>query len=690
VRILESPNTEAWSVAYSPDGEHIVSGFADGTIRIWDTATGMQQHTLNGHEGRVRSVAFSPNSQLVASGSDDCTVRLWDITTGTQQYVMNGHETYLEHVSFSSDGQDIVSTSNGWMRIWDARTGMQRYIIGREDASYAVLSPNDQYIASGSLDDTIRKWHTSMGMLQHGLHGYNQSFAFSPNSQYVASGSGVHGGVDVWDIATDIRQHFIIDDDRSRVQSVTFSPDGQRVACGSDSTIYILDVKMGTQQYVLNGHEDDVCSVAFSPAGRHIVSASKDSTVRVWDTTTDAQHRSTSGPKGGITSLKFWSHGRYVVSGSIGDMVQVWDTITGMRLVSSHNEHDPRSVAFSPNGQLIAFAFGHHEHDHTVQVWNADMGTQQLVMHGHKDTVRCMAFSPNSQLVVSGSNDRTVRAWDTTTGTQQIALDGHRKLVNSVAFSPDGLRIVSASDDYTVRVWDARTGTQQYCLTGHRGRVLSAVFSPDGRYIASGSHDRTLRVWDSSTGAQRHIMTNDDRVNFVAFTTSGQHIVSGSSSRRHVRVWDTTTGTPDQSVVGHEGAVYSIVFSHDGQYVTAICSKSILTDSDEPFHYTKPSLHGGLALVWDASTGASIITYGLNDEKIVASAFTQQRPAMVFSLDMETGWISCMDLPGVPKRLCWLPKERRGRQIAAWGEKVCIGTPSGMVTILDFSNVVSL
>jgi WD40 repeat protein len=185
-------------------------------------------------------------------------------------------------------------------------------------------------------------------------------------------------------------------------------------------------------------------------------------------------------------------------------------------------------------------------------------------------------------------------------------------------------------------------------------------------------------------------MEDEDLVNSVAFSPNGQYIVSGSNGC-HVHVWSTTTRTLQQCMIGHEGTIFSVAFSHDSQYVTAICSESIISrfnpNSEQP--YTGSSLHGGLALAWEASTGASRTTYGLDDERRVASAFTQH-PTMVYSIDIETGWISRTDFQGVPRRLCWLPKERRGRRIVAWGQKVCIGATSGVVTILDFSNVVSL
>lgn len=198
----------------------------------------------------------------------------------------------------------------------------------------------------------------------------------------------------------------------------------------------------------------------------------------------------------------------------------------------------------------------------------------RTLLHGHTDTNRAVAYSPDGSLVAAAGQDNSIILWDTTTN-QPVGdpFTGHRDWINTVAFSPDGLTLASGGEDNTIRLWDVDTGEQiGEPITGQAGEIWSVVFSPDSSMLASGSADSTIALWDVETheAVIEPLTDHTDIVYSVVFSPDGTRLASASADGT-VRLWDVSNLSAITSLTlsGHTNWVFSVAFSPDGQMLAS-------------------------------------------------------------------------------------------------------------------------
>ncbi|WP_392530274.1 protein kinase [Nostoc sp. C117] len=315
---------------------------------------------------------------------------------------------------------------------------------GHSSMVHAIaISPNGQFIASGSNDKTIKLWQVGTGKLVRqmgrwfsGHSNMVHSVAFCP----ISANSSYQGESGRTTKTTDINWGIL--------------------ASGSwDNTIKLWDINTGKEIRTLIGHTNWVNSVAFSPDGKLLASGSADCTIKLWQVNTGIEIQTFTGHSDSVSSVAY-----------------------SPRTATTTNSQDRQLVASGSN-------------DYTIKLWQAYTGRNICTLTGHSFFVNCIAFSHDGEILASGSGDNTIKLWHINTGKEIQTFTGHSDSVWSVAFSRDRQFLVSGSWDKTIKLWHLQSGREISTLTGHSSYVRCVAFSPDGQTLVSSGDDDTIKIW---------------------------------------------------------------------------------------------------------------------------------------------------------------------------------------------------
>ncbi len=273
-------------IAISPDGTYLVNTNDDETISIWDLNRSEHRQTLQQHTRRVWTVAISPDGKTLVSGSSDRTIKIWDFATGECTRTIQ-HPSSVFGIAISPDGKKILSNGDALLvLLWDLDSGECLREVqqqGQISESCAVQLSNN--LIAASVQTQINLWNSHTGEHLRTFTGHTGSIwaiAIASDEQWIATGS-FDQTVKIWDAHTgDLR--LTLQGHRNRVRAIAVSPDGSLIAsAGDDAEIRLWDVQTGDCQQIFVGHKSRVRGLQFHPNGKLIVSGSYDETIRVWD-----------------------------------------------------------------------------------------------------------------------------------------------------------------------------------------------------------------------------------------------------------------------------------------------------------------------------------------------------------------------------------------------------------------------
>ncbi|MGI0500078.1 AAA-like domain-containing protein [Limnospira platensis] len=546
------------------------------------------------------------------------------------------HDHLIWRVTFSPDGEYIATSSNdNTIKLWDKRGNLLQVFAGHEgDVFDVAFSPDGQFLASASLDKTAKIWTvdgnlvTTLSLHENGV----RAIAFSPDGQTIGTASqdktaqlwrrGDQGWVDAY-------LHLTLTGHDDAVEAIAFSPDGQNIATSSkDHTVKLWGID-GSLVNTFSGHQNPVWDVVFSPDGKTIVSGSNDGTAKVWGldgsliNTLPSQEGwvwsvAISPPDSIIRRL-----GIVFATADLANNIKLWDIDGNLLYTLEGHQQQVWNVSFSPDGKTLASV----SNDKTLRLWGFEHPSL-TILRGHNRGILDAVFSEDDSFVVTGSDDKTLRIWRPNGELLQTipTSDGG---VLSVSFASQYQILATGSYDQIIQLWqispDGTNITLLNTLTEHTGPVWSVAFSPNGEFLVSGSGDSTIKLWNKDGVLLKSWSSQGQTIRTIAISRDNQLIASGGSGGM-VKIWGVDGSLKGELSPYHRGTILGLDFSPDGRFLVSAAEDDMVMLWD---------INGNLINDFKADHNdiVSDVTFS-PDSQILATAGTDGS-AKIWSLDGE-------------------------------------------------------
>ena len=272
-------------------------------------------------------------------------------------------------VAYLPDGQRLLAGCHDGAHVWDLASGEKTHLKGHTDRVRSVaISRNNEFIATGSWDHTVKIWNAATLKETYTLRGHKHqvwAVAFSPDGRTLASAS-FDKTIRLWDPATG-KEKRNIDPAISEVLALAYSPDGRYLAAGgTGSIIKLFDARTMKELRTLRGHTSVILSLAFSPDSTLLASGSQDKTIRLWDVASGQTRRTLSGHTADVRGLAFEGTGSRLLSASVDQSVRLWNVASGAELKNfSGHSGWVSSVSVAPGGSTFVTS----SYDGTIRQW---------------------------------------------------------------------------------------------------------------------------------------------------------------------------------------------------------------------------------------------------------------------------------------------------------------------------------
>jgi RNA polymerase sigma factor (sigma-70 family) len=580
----------AWALAFAPDGLSLASGGIDGTVHLWETATGKELLRIDNERfpdpglGSVTGLAYAPDGKTLAGARINQPACLWDVATGKEIRQFGG-EQRASWVVFSPDGKTLAYggyQDDPIVRLADVGTGkdVHHFSGHRGRVTRVAFSPDGTILASVD-NQAVHLFEVATRRSRElpgpdGGGGLFDALAFSPDGRILAMARAGQKQIRLVEVATgkDLRT-LTLTGQREAVATFLFTPDSQTVISGhEDGLVRFWDVATGTKTRQFRAHSIRTIALALSPDGRTLATANNghlngEHAVRLWETATGKPLARHAGPQEGIAQVVFSPDSRQVATASWDGAVHVWEAATGKLL--SHWQRFGR-LAFLPDGQTLVCGDWSDGRVRFLDLATRKETRQFLAQEGG---IYNLALARDGKTLVTAGRDRSFRLWDLATGRQLHNFGGKQKsYVLGLALSPDDKLLASLHQDLMVRIWEKANG-QLLSELAEPDLNGSIVFSPDGKLLVSTSMgvlgaEPMVRLRDVATGkVVQQLRGNGGPLDAVAVSPDGRNLIWGGQHRKDLYFWEVATGQLRRKFAGHQGHLTCVAFAPNGRLMAS-------------------------------------------------------------------------------------------------------------------------
>jgi WD40 repeat protein len=551
------------------------------------------ERPLVGHTKDVPYAAYSPDGTRVVTASSDGTVRVWDPASGDAIAVIP-LPGVVDAATFSPDGATIATSSTNTIGLYRAADGAQLMTIAAPNVMRAWFEPDGAHLIAGGYDGELDLIDARSGEILARSHRHAdriEDLRFSPDGTRFAVASW-DKQVSVWDTAS-FTPTLDLDDQDAEVSSVAWSADGAwLLTVESDVWVHVRRADTGASVYTLRLPEGARFSRAwFAPDGQTIVTASFDGGVRTWQAASGALLESFDAQTSGkLMNAAMRPDGKELVTTGAGGRVMVWRLDRGRAFLPLARRLDERQYVYPSElaaGGALAIT---GDDDGDLDTYDARTGAR---LHAAKVPGFLYSIAPSADGAhVAGSGSTVpIGLWDAVSGGKIADLGGAARRDYNIAASADGTEVAAASWDGDVRVYDLASGEPRADLHVDARRLTAVTWRPDGRELAVTTEDGRLILVGRDGTIARTIAAHPNWIEDVSYSADGARVITAGRQDHAARVWDARTGALLLTLAGHKDNLERASFSPDG---TVIATSAL----------------DHTARLWDATTGELLRTIG--------------------------------------------------------------------------------